>query len=348
MQEHAHTAAPHSEAAPAETLLHMITGAWVSQAIHVAAKLGIADLVKQSPKTSADLARATGTQASALYRVLRALASAGVFEQDEHGRFHSTPLAACLQTDAPDSLRAIAVMFGEEWHCRVWADIMHSVQTGQSAMKHVFGLNDIFEYFVQHPQDARTFDQAMTSFSAMENPAILQAYDFSRFDVVVDVAGVQGALLAAVLKKHRNLNGILFDLPHVIQGAENYLDTQGIASRCTLVAGDFFQAVPEGGDLYLFKHIIHDWDDGDGVRILKNCHRAMPRHGKLLLAETVIALGNQPSPGKLLDLEMLLCPGGKERTEEEFRQLFQNAGFHLTRIIPTPSPLISLIEGEKR
>lgn len=332
-----------AETPPPVAMLQLIAGFWVSRALYIAAKLGIADLLAEGPKRSEELAQTTSTRAPSLYRVLRALASVGVFTEDDTGRFALTPLAATLQSDIPGSLRAFAIAELGEEHYPAWGDVLHSVKTGEIAFNHLFGM-DVWQYRAQHPEDAKTFDEAMANFTAVVNEAILASYDFSPFGTVVDVGGGDGGLLASILKANLRLKGVLFDLPHVTDGARRRIEAEGLMERCKVVAGDFFASVPSGGDAYLLKWIIHDWDEEHAVAILKHCHRAMAEHGKLLLAEAVIPRGNEPSFHKFMDLNMLVMTGGRERTEAEYRVLLEAAGFRLTQIIPTPSEM-SVIEG---
>ncbi|MDQ3812769.1 MAG: acetylserotonin O-methyltransferase [Armatimonadota bacterium] len=337
--------APPEGPPPAEIMMRMLTAPMITRAINVAAKLGIADLVHGQPRTAEQLAEATGTHAPSLYRVLRALASVGIFAEDAEGRFGLTPLAGLLRSDVPGSLRGAALFFfGIKVHWDAWGDIMHSVQTGGTTIEHLYGVGP-FEYFTQHPEEAEVFNNAMTSISQAVSAAVGEAYDFTPFTTLVDVAGGHGGLLAAILEANPHLQGILFDLPFVIEGARELIAARGLEQRCQLVGGDFFESVPSG-DGYILKNIIHDWDDEKAAAILRNIHRAMAPDGarKLLLVEFVLAPRNEPSMGKLIDLEMLLLPGGRERTEEEYRSLLASAGFELTRIVPTRSPMC-IIEG---
>jgi precorrin-6B methylase 2 len=316
----------------------------MSRALYLAVKLGIADLLKDGPKPSEELARATGMHAPSLYRVLRALASVGVFAEDQQGRFALTPLAATLQTDLPGSLRAFALAELDEDHYAAWGDLPHSVRTGEVAFDHLFGM-DVWQYRARHPEEGRVFDEAMTSFSSVVNAAIVASYDFSSINKIVDVGGGDGSLIAAILRANPSMQGVLFDLlPHVIAKAEQRIEKEGLIGRCQVVAGDFFDAVPRGGDAYLLKWVIHDWDDERGVALLRNCRHAMAKDGRLLLAEAVIPLDNSPSFHKFMDLTMLVMTGGRERTETEYRALLAAAGFRLTRIVPTPSEM-RVIEG---
>ena len=336
----------HEQAAPLPpplVMMQMLSGYVVSQAIYVVAKLGIADHLKDGPKSSDELAKIVGADARSLYRVLRSVSSLGVFAETSEKNFALTPLAELLRTDVPGSLHAMAVWMNEPFHWRVYEEMLHSVKTGELAFKHVLGMEP-FPYFVQNPDVAKIFDNAMTSFSLLTAPAVTAAYDFSSIKKIVDVAGGHGLLLSTILKANPHLKGVLFDMPTVIEGAGRLMEEAGVADRCERVAGDFFKEVPAGGDAYIMKHIIHDWDDERSLVILRNCHRAMVAGGKLLLVEIVIPPGNEPSFGKVMDIEMMLLPGGMERTEAEYRELFAAAGFRLTRIVPTESP-VSVIEA---
>lgn len=328
---------------PPIVLMQMATGYVVSQALYVAAKLKIADLLKDGPRTSEELAQAVGANARFLYRTLRALASLGVFAETEDGRFTLTPAAELLRTDVQGSMHAMVIWMNEPFHWRVYEEMLDAVKTGKLAFEKVFGMEP-FPYFVANPEVARIFDNAMTSFSLMTAPAVTAAYDFSSIKRLVDVAGGHGLLISTILKANPHMQGVLFDMPTVIEGAGRLIEEAGVSDRCEKVAGDFFEAVPAGGDAYIMKHIIHDWDDERSLTILRNCHRAMTENGKLLLVEVVLPPGNEPSFGKIMDIEMMLLPGGTERTEAEYRELFAAAGFRLTRIVPTQSPA-SVIEG---
>lgn len=329
--------------ASSQALLQMITSSWISQTISVAAKLGIADLLKDGPKNSDELAKATGTHARSLYRVLRALASVGVFAEIEDGHFELTPLAASLVTGVPGSVRALAIMFGEEWHCQPWVNLLHSLKTANTAFEHVYGMK-LFEYLEKNPEVAEIFNEAMTSTTATLSATVTDDYDFSGFGKIVEVGGGHGSLIAAILKANPRMQGVLFDLPHVVSGSKDLIEAEGLTKRCQIVGGNFFESVPSEGNAYILKQIIHDWDDTQAIAILKNCRHAMLENGKLVLLETVIPPRNQPSFGKFVDLEMLVSSGGCERTEAEYRMLFEAAGFQLTRIVPTASSL-NLIEG---
>jgi ubiquinone/menaquinone biosynthesis C-methylase UbiE len=327
---------------PSKKMLQMITASWVSQSIYVAAKLGIADLLKDSAQTTDELAKAVGADTQTLYRLMRALASVGVFTEIREGYFESTPLGECLQTDTPQSLRAMATMCGEE-HYQAWGNILHSVKTGECAFQNLYNTS-FFQYLKQNTEAENIFCEAMTNYARQAHISVAAAYDFSGIKKIVDVAGGHGTLISSILRVNPTMSGILFDIPEVIEGSKQSIKAAGLENRCKLVAGDFFQSVPSGGDAYILSTVIHDWDDEHSIAILKNCHQAMVENGKLLIVEMVIPPGNEPFFGKLLDLTMLAIHGGRERTKAEYQNLFAAAGFKLTNIFPTQSPL-SIIEG---
>lgn len=327
---------------PQNQLARLLNGYWQTQAIYVAAKLGIADLLQQGPQSPEELANATGSHVPSLFRLLRALASLGVFAEDEAGRFGLTPMAEFLQTGVPGSKRATAVMLGEE-HYRTWGELFTAVQTGENAFEKNFGM-PFFEFLAQNPDKGRVFDEAMTSVHGRETEPMIDAYDFSEIETLADIGGGNGSLLSAVLVRYHDLQGMLFDLPGVIERAQQRIDAAGLTDRCRLLAGSFFEEVPAGADGYMLRHIIHDWDDEKATRILQNIVAVLPENGRVLVLDSVIPPGNEPFVGKHMDLSMMLIPGGQERTEEEFRQLFAAAGLTLERIVPTATE-VSVIEG---
>lgn len=335
-----------SSAAPPPnlTLMQMIFGKWVSQALSVVARFRVADHLAGGPKTASELAQMTDTQPGPLYRVLRALGSVGVLTEDAAQRFALTPVGEYLRSDVPGSLRAIATYCGDPWSWQAWGGLADGVRTGRTPFDRVFGQGP-WEYLKAHPDEAATFNEGMTGFSQQAAGPVVKAYDFSRFGTVVDVGGGHGALLSAILKANPGVRGVVFDMPQVVEGAGPALRAAGLADRCTTGGGDFFQEIPAGGDAYLLKHIIHDWNDEKAAAILRTCRRAIRPTGKLLLVEIVIPPPGEPSPGKLLDLEMLVICDGKERTEAEYRTLLASAGFRLTRVVPTDAP-VSIVEGE--
>lgn len=331
---------------PIAHLMQILLGCFPSQAVYVAAKLGIADLLKDGPLPAADLASQTNTHERSLYRVLRSLASVGIFAETESNTFALTPAAEFLLSDHPGSMRDAAIFMGEKWHWAVYGEMLYSVQTGRVAWEKVHG-QEVFPYFQQHPEHYEIFNRAMTSMSTNVLPALVEAYDFAGIDTLVDIAGGHGMLLSGFLKRNPKLKGVLFDLPQVIEGATPLLKEEGVADRVQLESGDFFEKVTEGADAYMMKFIIHDWDDDRSLKILRNIHRDSAPNARLLLFEMVVPAGNEPHFSKIQDLEMLVSPGGVERTEQEYRDLLGQAGFELRRIIPTQSPF-NIVEAFKR
>jgi hypothetical protein len=317
-----------------QQLFQLLSGYRVSAALYVAATLGLADLLVDGPQDSDMLAQKTDTQPAALYRVLRLLAGVGLFEEVEPRRFALTPVGAGLRTDIPGSLRPTALMLLDEAHWLAWGQLLHSVRTGETAFAHVHEMG-FFEYLAQHPATAARFHQAMTSNTARSGRAIMAAYDFSAIRRLVDVGGGHGLLLSTILWEYPLMEGILFDRPEVVAGARAVLEQAGVADRCAIIGGDFFAGVPAGGDAYVLRQIIHDWDDGAAVRILANCRRALGEHGRLLVIERGIAPQHPAAlPVLHLDMEMLAVVGGLQRTDDEYRALFAASGFQLTSIVP--------------
>ncbi len=320
----------------------MITAYWVSQSVYVAAKLKIPDHLSSGPKTAGQLAEATATHAPSLYRLLRALASLGIFVEDNDGRFSQTPLSDGLLSQKTGSQWALAIMMGEEQYC-AWGDLLNSVRTGRPAFERLYG-KPLFDYLSEHPDQSQTFDAAMTGVHGRETQAILDAFDFSAIRVLADLGGGNGTNLIGVLGQNPDMRGILFDLPDVVERARTAIEAAGLIDRCDLVGGSFFESIPGGADAYMLRHIIHDWDDDKATAILRNVRSAMHDDAALLLVESVIAPGNDPSFVKLLDLTMLVAPGGAERTSQEYNRLYEAAGFRLTRIVPTAAE-VCVIEG---
>ena len=325
-------------------MLQIISGFWTSRAVYALAKLGIPDLLKSGPKTAEELATETKTHAPSLFRVLRALVSVGILRSAEGGRFAQTPLSETLVTDAPGSLRWFAVSELGQEHYPAWGNLMHSVKTGEIAFDNFFGV-DIWKYFQQNPEDAAIFNDSMSSVTAATNEAIRSLYDFSGFETVVDIGGGHGGLITSILQSNPKVKGVLFDAPQVIEGAQPKIEAAGISDRCETVAGDFFKSVPAGGDAYVLKWIIHDWDDGKAIAILRNCRSRMRANGKLIIVDCVVPETDEPHFSKFIDLNMLVMTGGKERTEKEFAQLLSAAGFKLLRVIPTDLPT-SIVEAQ--
>jgi len=324
-------------------MLGLITGYWVSQMILVAARLGIADALAKGPKTSAAVAEQVGAHAPFVRRLLRTLASVGVFAETPNGRFRLTPTAATLRSGVPGSLRDFALMIIDDYIWDAWGDLFHGVQTGIVPFDHVHG-QPIFGYLASHPEKERTFSASMASISGPENGAVARAYDFRRVGRLVDVGGAHGHLLATILRRHRKVRGVLYDQPQVVAGAAASGFLAGLEDRVEVQGGDFFASVPTGADAYIMKYVVHDWDDERCVRLLGLCRQAMAAGGRVLVVENVVEPGNRPGWAKLLDINMMACLTGKERTKAEFRDLLARAGLTLRRVVPTASP-ISVLEA---
>jgi SAM-dependent methyltransferase len=328
---------------PQWALYQLVTGHYISRAVYVAAKLRIADRLGDGPQHYTELAKATGAHAPSLYRLMLLLASAGVFAEKESGCFGLTPIGEYLRTDIPGSRRAQALLLAGPAQQRSWSRLLDIVQTGE-----IPSGKSAFQFLAKNPEEAAIFNEGMTAGSTETAAAVTAAYDYSQFRTIVEVGGGHGALLAAILTANPALRGVLFDLPHVIEGAKKQIEAAGLPERCELVAGDFFDEVPGGGDAYILKSVIHDWDDTHSVAILKNIHRAMAGQGRLLLVEmTFPARVNQTPRSQMIagsDVNMLVNVGGRERTEAEFGALLDAAGFRLTSVIPTGG-LWSVVEG---
>ncbi len=332
---------------PAEHLMRLATGYVVASALQIAVSLRLADRVARGADTAAALARETGADEDALYRVLRVLAAADVFEEIARRRFALTPSAELLRERA-GSLRPIVRWMTDPFHFKVFANLAHAVQTGVPAANDLLGM-PLFDYFAEDEAESEAFNDAMTSLSALVAPSVLGAFDFSNIGVIVDVAGGHGHLLSTILDRYPMMQGVLFDVDHVIEGARERLEGLEVAERVDFVAGDVFHSVPAGGDAYLLKHVIHDWDDERAVSILQNVRRALEDrpNGRVLLVESVIQPGNDADLAKYGDIERLALTGGRERTEAEYASLFERAGFRLTRLVPTGT-LMSVIEGRPK
>jgi hypothetical protein len=309
----------------------------------VAATLGLSDLLADHPLTSAELAVATQSHERTLERLLRVLVGVGVYEELPDGRYRSTDVGAGLRSDVPGSLRPWASYVGRPPYWQAWSSLLHSVRTGENAFTAVHG-QSVWEYRLEHPEDGVAFDASMTALSAAVAESVVSAYDFDRFTSVVDVGGGQGALLATILRHHTSLRGTVFDQPVVVAGAPELLAQAGVGARCTVVGGSFFDEVPAGQDCYLLKSVVHDWDDARALDILRTCRRAMTGDATLLLVERLLTSGASGLDVALQDLNMLVAPGGQERTEDEYAALLDAAGLRLTRTIPTTSG-VSLIEA---
>jgi SAM-dependent methyltransferase len=323
-------------------MFELRAGAFVSQAISVAATLRVADELASGSRPVTEIADAVGAHPPTLYRLLRVLGDVGVFQELEGQRFALTPLGRLLRSDVPGSVRRWMAFAGRPLNCHALSGLLGSVRTGEPAFQAVHG-RSLFDYLADHPDDAAAFDAAMTDLSRQLIAPVVEAYDFTGVRTVVDVGGGNGALLATILTANPQARGILHDLPDVVAGAKRLLAAAGVDDRCDLVGGDFFTCVPAGGDAYLLANILHDWDDERAVRILANCRAAMADGGRVLLGEAVLPDQAEPSLAKLMDLVMLLnTPGGRQRTLAEYRHLLHRAGLRLSRTVP--GEMYSLIE----
>jgi len=336
-----------SEPPPQAVLYHLATAHYFSHAICLAAKLGIADLLDDGPKHPKDLAKATGMHAPSLNRVMRLLASAGVFEEREDGSYALTPLGGCLRTGAPASARAMVMLFAGDRIQNAWKELEYCVRTGEPAYRKR-GLDDPFKDPARGAEDNANFDAAMADLTRLAAAAVGAAYNFAPIRAVTDVGGGNGALLIGILSAHPHLRGIVFDQPHAAERARKAIADRGLSHRCEAIGGDFFKEVPAGADAYILKHVIHDWDDGRATTILKNCHRAMRGDGRLLIVEGIYPPRAEPSFASrralTSDVNMLVTTGGRQRSESEFRALYDTAGFTLRSIVPTQAG-VSVIEG---
>ncbi|MEV0032654.1 methyltransferase [Nocardia sp. NPDC050793] len=326
------------------SLLEMITGSWLTQAVYAAAKLGIADELSAGPLDAGELAQRVGADEAALRRLLRLLTSRSIFRHRKDGRYELTPMGETLRSDAPVSMRSFALYVGYPAHWEHWSRLADSVETGQESVTQLRGMG-VFDYMQTNREFGDIFDDAMTTVTNMSIPAILAVYDFRDFRTIVDVGGGHGRLLAAILDQAPQAHGILFDLPAVTEGAPPLLNEHGVTDRVTIESGSVFDGVPGGGDAYVLKHVVESFDDAEAVRILRNVRSRIASNGRVLLIEIVLPEDDSPHFGKLLDMEMLVSVGGRERTAAEYGELLTRAGFRVRRVLPTASP-VSLIEAE--
>jgi hypothetical protein len=330
---------------PAGALLEMIAMRHVPQALHVVAVLGIADLLADGPKSSDELAQINGSHARTLYRVLRTLVGAGVFAEDKAGRFRLTALGQPLRSDVPESVRAASIFLSGE--SELEGLLVDCVRTGKTAIELASGTTNWIEYYRQEPARATVFNAAMTALSNAHYTGVVDTYDFRSIHKLVDVGGGHGRLISMILTAYPKMYGVLFDLPHAFEGGQRTIAEAGLSDRCQVVSGDFFSSVPAGGDAYILSRVIHDWTDEKAVAILKVVRGVLPAKGRLLLFETMIRAGNRLSYPLLSDLNMVIRTGGCERSEAEYRTLYEAAGFRLTRAIKTLSPTeMTIIEGK--
>jgi O-methyltransferase domain/Dimerisation domain len=323
---------------PTAHLRRLVNGYQLSQALSVAATLGVADVLADGPRTSDDLAQATDSHPDALYRLLRALAAAGVLHEADGRRFSLTQLGQPLRSDATESVHGWATFVGRPYYRAAWSELLHTVRTGENAFRHVHGV-DPWTYRAERPDESAVFDRAMESSTRSSIPAVLQAYDFGRFGTVVDVGGGNGTLLTALLEAYPGLRGVVFDQPHVVDAAAVLIRERGLSDRCRIEAGSFFESVPAGGDAYVLKHIVHDWENAEAVAILRTVQRAAPPGAAVLVLERELGAPNETPAAKLGDLNMLVVPGGRERTEQEYAALFDTAGLEYVREVRSAAGL---------
>ena len=321
-------------------LRELVNGYRSSQAIHVAVVLGIPDQLAGGPRSSDELAEATGAHADSLYRLLRALASIGVLHEEDGRHFALTDLGVPLRSDVPGSVAGWAAFIGRPSFWGSWGDLLHSVRTGENAFRHLHGTS-IWEWRATRPEEQAVFDGAMAALTGAANRAVLDAYDFGRFHMIVDVGGGNGTLLAAILAAHPGAQGVLFDQPHVVAAADEVLAP--IAERVRTIGGSFFESVPEGGDAYVLKWIIHDWEDPEAIQILRACRAAMGPEATLLMIERDLGAPNAEPDAKFSDLNMLVNPGGRERTWDEYARVFDEAGLRLDA--STPAGALAVYEA---
>jgi hypothetical protein len=325
-------------------LLRLINGFQISQAIYVAACLRIADHLGDSARSIDDLAAISNSHAAPLYRLLRVLAAAGVLQEDGDRRFQLTTIGECLRSGAVGSRSAWAELIGRPYVWQAWGHLLHTTRSGETAFE-ALNACDVWAYRTNHPDESAIFERAVSGQTRAVTESVLAACDFTRFNSVVDVGGGNGAFLGKLLEQNPGLTGLLFDQPDVVSRAKEVLVDAGVADRCEVRGGTFFERVPQGGDAYVLKTVLHDWDDDCAIAILRACRQAMKRAARLLVIERIIGPPNTDLDAKLLDLNMLVMNGGLERTQGQFAALFEAGGFRLADTTTTASP-VSVLEGE--
>ena len=325
-----------------DEMSRIINGFGLSQGVYAAASLGLADCLRDGPKTCAELAELTGSHPGALRRLLRFLAGNGIFREDEQGRINLTPMAELLRTDSEGSMRSEILHMLNHSSWVAWGELLHSVRSGEAAFPRVFG-EDAWSYRARYPEAGSLFDQMAAAMSKKEAELVLPLLDFSGVERIIDVGGGKGEFISSILSRYPNLRGILFDQPHIVASADEVLLAAGVNDRCRVEPGDFFKEIPRDGDTYLLKGVIHNWNDAAAGEILRNCRKAMPAHARIMIIEAVLdPLGS--TAGNFKDLHMLVIHNGQERTRDEFRALLESAGFSWSGVVRTSSG-ISLIEG---
>jgi O-methyltransferase domain/Dimerisation domain len=330
---------------PPAAVIGLVAGMWAAKATAVAASLGIPDQLAHGPKTAEEVAKAIGADASAVYRLMRAVTSVGVLTAEQERRFALTPLGEALRSNVPGSMRSFILAEMAPGHWLPWGNLEDAVRTGKPSAPHALGM-DAWEYYKKNPDEGFHFAEAMSGLSHIAMHAVLASYSFAGARKVVDVGGSHGAFVAAVLQREKTARGVLFDLPEVVDGASATLKQSGVSERVDRIGGSFFESVPADGDIYLLKHILHDWNDDECVKILGNVREAMALDGRVVVVEMLITDNGPPSPATLLDLNMLVMLTGKERTSEDFAALFAKAGLKLHAVKPTQSP-VAVIEARR-
>ena len=333
----------HEAPSPQAQLIQMATAHWVSRLVYLAAQMNLPDHLAEGPRTADELALSTATDGPSLYRVMRTLASLGLFTEDPRHRFSLTPLGEGLKTGSPGSVRASVLIMAGDLCTKSMDHLLYSVQTGKTGFEKAFSM-PLFEWLASHPTEASMFSETMVGLHGEEPAAVAAAHDFSEFETIIDVGGATGNLLTTILGRHPEPRGLLFDQPHVVRDAPTLIKARGLTDRIRIEAGNFFDSAPAAGDAYLLSHIIHDWNEAQCLTILGNCRRAMKPGSRLLIIEMVLPTGDTPHLGKMLDIIMLTIPGGRERTEPEYRTLLDKAGFRLARVVPTESA-VSILEA---
>lgn len=335
---------------PGHALFRLAMGHFLSRALALAARLGLADLLRAGPRNARDLAAATQTHAPSLARVARLLASAGVFAELSDGTFALTPLGEMLRADVPGSVRELVLLMAGVELQDCWRDLEYCVRTGEPCFRRTApSAASSYALVADSPELTASFDRAMATFAPQTATALAAAVDFSAFGKIVDVGGGNGSLLIGILKAYPRLAGVIFDQPRTAARAREHIAAAGLADRCEVIAGSFFDAIPRGADAYLISNVLVDWDDARAAAILRNCRGAMPSHGQLLILEEVYPERVTPSDACRsavdIDVLMLVCTGGRCRTEEDFRSLLAASGFRLSRIVPTATG-VSVVQGD--
>jgi hypothetical protein len=336
--------APATQSAPHRELIAIAAGIWKARALYAAAQLGLADLIGGGTATAQELARKTGTHQPSLVRLMRALGSFGIVTEPEPRHYRLTQLGLALRRTAPASAHAAILTLAGDWQWRAWEHMLHSVRTGEPAMRAAFG-NDLFDYLDAHPDSADRFNAAMVGIHGGDGSDVVAAYDFSSIRSIADIGGGTGVLLTTILQSNPHLRGLLFEQAQTLPEAKSLIAGRGLTSRCDVLAGDFFREIPSGHDAYILSHVLHDWTNKQALAILRNCREAIGARGRLLIVEAVLPAGDAPHPGKMMDLLMLTITGGQERTESEYSKLLARADFRITTVIPLSSDQ-SIVEAK--